>query len=43
MKCGYGSIEYIKSLDTDDFLNLIEYENIKNDIENHELEKAQKG
>lgn len=30
---GYGSIKEIKSLDTKDFLDLVEYENIKNDIE----------
>lgn len=32
-KKGYGSLKELKQLDTDDFLNIVEYENMLNDIE----------
>ena len=32
-KKGYGSLKELKNLDTDDFLNIVDYENMMNDIE----------
>jgi hypothetical protein len=32
-KKGYGSLKELKDLDTDDFLNIVEYENMLSDIE----------
>jgi len=32
-KKGYGTLEYLRSLDSDDILDLIEFENISSDIE----------
>ena len=34
-KTGYGSMEYLKGLDTDQFLDLVEFEHISRAIENH--------
>ena len=33
VKKGYGSLNQIKQLDTDDLMNIINYENMMNDIE----------
>ena len=33
VKNGYGSINQIKQLDTDELMNIINYENMMNDIE----------
>ena len=33
VKKGYGSLNQIKQLDTDEFMNIINYENMMNDIE----------
>lgn len=33
VKKGYGSLDYIQSLDTPEILKIIEYENIVRDIE----------
>jgi hypothetical protein len=33
VKKGYGSINQIKQLDTDELMNIINYENMMNDIE----------
>jgi dihydroneopterin aldolase len=41
-KKGYGNIDFIRSLDSDDFMDLIEYENICNDIETIMMEEARK-
>ena len=32
-KKGYGSLKELKQLDTDDFFNIVEYENMLSDIE----------
>ena len=32
-KKGYGTLEYLRSLDTNDIFDLIEFENISSDIE----------
>lgn len=32
VKAGYGSVEELRKLDSDDFLDLLEYESISNDI-----------
>lgn len=34
-KAGYGTIQYLESLDTPDFLDLVEFEHISRAIENH--------
>ena len=34
-KAGYGTLEYIRQLDTPDFLDLVEYEQISNAIQRH--------
>lgn len=33
VKKGYGDLEYVKSLDTDEIFSILEYENIMSDIE----------
>ena len=33
VKKGYGSLNQIKQLDTDELMNIINYENMMNDIE----------
>jgi len=43
VKKGYGNLEYIKSLDTDELLSILEYENMMNDIEALIYEDAQQG
>jgi hypothetical protein len=35
VKAGYGSIKEIQFLSVDDFLDLVEYENISGDIQYH--------
>jgi len=39
-KAGYGNIEYLKSLDTPEFLDLVEFEHISRAIENHVLTRG---
>jgi hypothetical protein len=39
-KAGYGSIKELRELDTHEFLNLIEFENIQNDIQTHLMDEA---
>lgn len=39
-KKGYGSIKELFELDTDDLLDIVEYEQISQAIENYEYEKA---
>lgn len=39
-KQGYGSIKEIRELGTDDFLNLVEYEQICSDIESYQMQNA---
>lgn len=39
-KKGYGTLEYLRSLDSCDILDLIEFENISSDIENIIYEEA---
>ena len=43
VKAGYGSLEEIKSLDTTDYLDIIEFESIQNDIQNHLIEASRNG
>ncbi|MFX4154232.1 hypothetical protein ACOL23_04735 [Aliarcobacter butzleri] len=33
VKKGYGSLKELKQLDTDEIINIIDYENMMNDIE----------
>lgn len=33
VKKGYGNLEYIKSLDTEELYSILEYENMMSDIE----------
>ncbi|MBL3520307.1 hypothetical protein H0A43_07450 [Arcobacter lanthieri] len=33
VKKGYGTLQELKSLDTDEIINIIDYENMMNDIE----------
>ncbi|MFW3412303.1 hypothetical protein ACN9J3_06175 [Aliarcobacter butzleri] len=33
VKKGYGSLKELKKLDTDEIINIIDYENMMNDIE----------
>lgn len=40
VKRGYGSVQEVEALDTEDFLSAIEYEMINDDIERYELEQA---
>jgi hypothetical protein len=40
VKLGFGSIKEISSLDTKEFLDIIEFININNDIERNALENA---
>jgi len=37
-KQGYGTLSEIKELDTKDFLDLLEYEQINNDLEWHHIQ-----
>lgn len=39
-KSGYGTIEYLKSLDTPEFLDLVEFEHINRAIENHIMKRG---
>lgn len=39
-KAGFGSVEYLESLDTDDFLDLVEFEEISRAIEFHVLNRG---
>ena len=39
-KQGYGSLTEILSMDTEQFLDLIEFERIQQDIERHYLEQS---
>lgn len=39
-KIGYGSILDLRKLDTDDILNLIEFEHISGAIEQHQIKQA---
>jgi hypothetical protein len=38
VKKGYGSLEEIRALDSLDFLDLVEYESMQNDIERYIIE-----
>jgi len=42
VKAGYGSLAELEALDTDDFLDLVEFESISRDIEAHYVEKVHK-
>jgi hypothetical protein len=42
VKSGYGSFIDISSLDSDDFLDLLEYEEISNIIQEHQLDQVRK-
>ena len=39
-KAGYGSLSEIRKLDTPEFLDLVEYENISRDIEQHIIDRT---
>ena len=39
-KKGYGSIEYIGSMDSKEFLDLVEFEKISADLERHAYDEA---
>ena len=39
-KKGYGSLTELKELDTPEFLDLVEFESITNDIEQHHMDEA---
>lgn len=39
---GYGSIPEVEELDTPNFLNALEFEQIKADIENYHIQQAGK-
>jgi len=41
VKKGYGTIQDIEALDTPQFLDALEYENILSDIESHEQKEAE--
>jgi len=42
-KQGYGSIKEIRAMDTKEFLDLVEYEQISQSIERYQLQESQKG
>lgn len=39
-KAGYGTVTELKKLDTDDFLDMIEFEHMARDIEGHIIDKG---
>lgn len=39
-KAGYGTLKYLIELDTPELLDIIEFENIRCDIETYEMENA---
>lgn len=39
-KAGYGSVAELRELDTKEFLDIVEYEQISNAIERHYMEEA---
>jgi len=41
VKAGYGSLKEVEKMDTDVFLDCLEYEKIRSAIEEHLIEKAQ--
>jgi hypothetical protein len=41
-KKGYGTLQEIKKLHVDEFLDILEYENIINTVEEYYLEKQRK-
>jgi len=42
VKAGFGSYINIKNLDSDDFLDMLEYQYISNKIEEYEYSKARR-
>lgn len=42
-KAGYGSLDYLGSLDTPDLLDICEYESITADISHHLTEHSKNG
>lgn len=42
VKAGYGSLAELEALDTDDFLDLVEFESISKNIKTHYVEKVHK-
>jgi hypothetical protein len=43
VKAGYGSLEYLQSLDTPELLDIVEFEQITADIEHWKLEQSRNG
>ncbi|WP_428613305.1 hypothetical protein [Pseudoalteromonas sp.] len=42
VKAGFGSLAEIQELDTDDFLDLVEFMQISNEIEKHQIDEAKR-
>jgi hypothetical protein len=40
VKAGYGSLREVEEFDSKEFLDCLEYEEIKNAIESHQIEEA---
>jgi len=40
---GYGTIEYLEQMDTPEYLDLIEHEQIRQDIELYHMQQARDG
>jgi hypothetical protein len=43
VKAGYGSLKEIKELDTPDYLDIIEFERMQSDIQDHIIKEARNG
>lgn len=43
VKAGYGSLAEIEAMDTTEFLDAIEFEQISADIQHHKMEQARNG
>lgn len=42
VKAGFGSVAEIEALDTDEFLDLVEFMQISNAIEQHQIDEAKR-
>ena len=43
VRAGYGSLEELESLDTPEYLDIVEFEMIRSDIEDYEAQRARNG
>jgi len=42
VRYGYGTLDQVRSMDTEDFLDAIEYQEISSSIEQYRMEQAQR-